>query len=241
MSIAASQGKVNCCSSMRALLLLAIVALCLVKFILQRQSSIWPFCQEFGLVFLSLQRMLLMCFAVWCGTLLFLRLRLHDLPLIGLLLASIAAYFVGYTNSWWVWDAVTILFSVSLGKGARVLLNTDCGSRNVKRRIGSKTRNPKLETRNFLLGLVMLLAVASWCQLDMTDSFYHGPRWMGLWNNPNTYGMLMGTGVALAIGLLPETRSSEVRSGEFFQSLLTPAATNHRFRCGGDDGGGFVV
>jgi O-antigen ligase len=36
----------------------------------------------------------------------------------------------------------------------------------------------------------------------MSDNPYHGPRWMGLWNNPNDYGMLMGLGVVLAIGLL---------------------------------------
>ncbi|HKW30920.1 MAG TPA: O-antigen ligase family protein [Verrucomicrobiae bacterium] len=58
----------------------------------------------------------------------------------------------------------------------------------------------------------MLLTFSVFWHLDMSDSFYHGPRWMGLWNNPNDYGMLMGAGVVLAIGLLAANQKSEVRS-----------------------------
>jgi O-antigen ligase len=36
----------------------------------------------------------------------------------------------------------------------------------------------------------------------MPANFYHGPRWTGLWNDPNIYGMLMGSGLVLATVLL---------------------------------------
>ena len=65
---------------------------------------------------------------------------------------------------------------------------------------------PASDLRIFLIGLVLLLAFASWWRMDASQNFYHGPRWMGLWNNPNDYGMLMGAGLLLAIGLLAAKR-----------------------------------
>ena len=108
---------------------------------------------------------------------------------------------------------------------------------------------------HFLVGLVLLLAFSSWWHLDMSNNFYHGPRWMGLWDNPNTYGMLMGAGVVLAIGLLAENLKSEKlkaetnqksgkRKAESFASLRSFAAnkmSDRSFYCGGDDGGRVVV
>jgi O-antigen ligase len=51
--------------------------------------------------------------------------------------------------------------------------------------------------------LVMLLALASVWNVNSTHIFeYHGhTRWSGPWDNPNIAGLLMGTGVALALGL----------------------------------------
>jgi len=43
---------------------------------------------------------------------------------------------------------------------------------------------------------------------------YHGPRWMGLWDNPNIYGMLMGAGVVLTAGLLLADRRWKMEDGE---------------------------
>jgi prepilin-type N-terminal cleavage/methylation domain-containing protein/prepilin-type processing-associated H-X9-DG protein len=193
-----SHGKVNFRNNMRYLFLLAIVALCLFKFTLQRQSSIWPFCQELGLVFLSLQRMLLVCLAVWCGTFLFLTFSLRDLLLVGLLVVAIIGYFISYATLPGV-DAFTLLAGVTLGKGARFAL---------------EARSQKSENRNLLVGLVVLLAFSAFWHLDMSDNFYHGPRWMGLWNNPNDYGMLMGAGLALAIGMLAEVKSWKMEDGQ---------------------------
>jgi O-antigen ligase len=58
--------------------------------------------------------------------------------------------------------------------------------------------------RRWFLGLLTLfLSAAAFCQTaDSIDYLYAGVRrWTGLWENPNTYGVLMGVGVVLAAGL----------------------------------------
>ena len=198
---------------MKPVLLLTTVSLCLLDYALHCDSNIF---RAFEVALLQTQWMLSVCLAVWCGTFLFLAFSLKDLPLIGLLLLAIVACFIGYETKP-LTDAITLLAGVTVGKGAALLLNTDCRVRSVKQEGSFEIRNPKSEIRNFLWGLVLLLALSSWWHLDMSDNFYHGPRWMGLWNNPNDYGLLMGVGMALAIGLLavsPKSRVQSPQSGE---------------------------
>jgi hypothetical protein len=185
-------------SGIRVALALAIVAFSLFEFLLQRQSCV---ISEYVSVFLSLQWILLVCLAVWCGVFLFLTFSLNDLPLIGLLLIAITTYFVGIAARS-ATDAYVLLAGVTLGKGARLLLK------------GESTFVPlwrdKSAIENFLVGLVGLLAFSSWWHLHMSGNFYLGPRWMGLWDNPNDYGMLMGAGLTLAIGLLAGRQKEEL-------------------------------
>lgn len=48
--------------------------------------------------------------------------------------------------------------------------------------------------------LLFLLAASALYQPGASNFQYHAvPRWSGLWNNPNLYGLLMGVGVILAI------------------------------------------
>jgi O-antigen ligase len=97
-------------------------------------------------------------------------------------------YAADYATACQTTFALTLLTGITLGKMARLFL-----SRSYQYHV--------------VLCFVVLLAATSWCHLDMTNGFYpsyHGPRWMGLWNNPNTYGMLMGAGFILSICLLVE-------------------------------------
>jgi len=206
---------------------LAIVSVCLLGYVLNFQSGIF---HELQAALLSLQWMLLACLTIWCATFLFLTFRLNVLPLVGLLVIAIVAYFIG-TPDHPTTDALILLAGVTMGRGARFALAADCrwqmadGENNLesgKRKAESEnlsTLTPSLshptgEGENksahvachsslitFLFGLVGLLAFASWWHLDMAGA-YHGPRWMGLWDNPNIYGILMGAGVVLATGLL---------------------------------------
>ncbi len=193
-------------SGIKVTLLLAIVAFCLFEYALHRQSGLF---QEFEETLLSLQWMMLVCLAIWCGAFLFLTFNLTDLPIVGLLLIAIAAYFICYATFWLETDALTFLAGMTLGRGACFALE----SRSQRPEISNtlKIRNPKSEIRNFLVGLVLLLAFSSWWHLGMSDNFYHGPRWMGLWDNPNIYGMLMGAGVVLTAGLLADRRLEDTR------------------------------
>ena len=200
---------------------LAIVAGCLFGNVLHHQSGIF---REFQAALLSVQWMLLACLAIWCSTFIFLTFSLKDLPLIGLLLIAIFAFFIGNASSQPALDAIVLLAGVTLGRGTQFLLQS--GKRKAESGNGSNEEvrmkneefgntleivNLKSAIVNFLAGLVLLLAFASWWHLDIAHNFYPGTRWTGLWDNPNIYGMLMGAGVVLAIGLLTENRKAESR------------------------------
>ncbi len=176
-----------------------IVIVCLFGNVLNSQSGIY---REFQAALLSLQWILLVCLALWCGTFLFLTFSRRDLLLIGLLLIAIVTSFIAVSPAT---DAITLLAGVTLGKGMYFAL-----SANGKWKIENGENSSEIV--NFFIGLVILPAFASWWHLKMVGNYYHGPRWMGLWDNPNTYGMLMGAGVLLATGLLVASLKSTVQS-----------------------------
>jgi O-antigen ligase len=185
-------------SGIKVALLLTITALCLFEFMLHRQSG---FFRKSEAALLSLQWMLLVCIAVWCGSFLFLSFGVKDLPLIGLLLIAVIAYFISNSG-----DAIILLFAMTLGRGASFALR----------------QNEEGEIQkivNFLAGVVILLAFSSWWHIKIFGA-YHGPRWMGLWNNPNIYGMLMGAGVVLAIGLRARRKNEEGRMQKWRAIIL---------------------
>ena len=247
----------------KPIILLAIVALFLLESVLNRQSEVF---QKFEFAIFALQWTPLFCLAVWCGAFFFLTYGLQDLPLIGLLLVAMAAYFMATRLAT---DSIMLLLGVTLGKGTSFALKG--GRQKVKNENGYKLRVANSELQMFLLGLICFLTIASWWNLDMPGP-YHGPRWMGLWNNPNDYGLLMAVGVTLAIGLLVRNLKSEKLKAEierptqaesadgadgrrFFhvfnprksaksadreqcQGLLTSSPTCYSFDCSGDDGGG---
>jgi hypothetical protein len=221
------------CHQMKMLLkltlLLAMMVFLLFGFVWYRQSGIFRECEA---ALLSLQWMLLACLAVWCGSFLLLTFNLKDLPLVGLLLIAIIAYFIGYVAASPATDAIILLACVTLGKGARFFLksgkrkaesgnisNVECGTRIAE--CVSEFRTPNSELRIFLVGLVLLLTFSSWWHLDMAHNFYPGTRWTGLWDNPNDYGMLMGAGLVLTIGLLSQNLKSEKLKAEIKRGAET--------------------
>lgn len=162
-----------------------MVALCLFEFVLYRH---WDGFQAFESAILQTGWMLLVCLTVWGSAFFFLTFQLKDLCLIGLLAIAILTYAIDYARYSAV-DVLVLLFGATLGRAMRLALK-------------NRKWNSAGGIRNFLIGLVLLLAFSSWWHLDMANNVYHGPRWMGLWNNPNDYGILMSAGTLLAIGLL---------------------------------------
>ena len=182
----------------RTALVTLLLAMCLWGYVLRRQSGIYCECEA---AMLSLQWMLLVCLAVWCGCFLFLTFGLGDLPLIGLLLVAITAFFMASGPAP---DAITLLAGVTLGRFAFVLLRFDEEGNS------SESWSSEFGVRSFLIGLVLLLAFSSWWHLNVANYFYQGLRWTGLWENPNIYGMLMGAGLVLTIGLLTQNLKAEI-------------------------------
>ena len=154
------------CHEMKALIkpvpLLAIVALCLFEFVLRRESDAF---REFEVALASLQWMLLVCIAVWCGTFLSLMFGFRDLPLTGPFLIAIAASFITYVVSQPATDAIILFGELDAREGGAL--------RTEKQKAESGN---DLEIGKFLIGLVVLLASASWWHLEMKNNFYHGPR-----------------------------------------------------------------
>jgi hypothetical protein len=184
--------------------LLAVLTLCLLEFCLRRSISL---VHEFEAVLFSLQGMVLSCLVIWSGTFIFLTLRMLDwLLVIFLLIAGTFYCFAQHPVS----DAPLLIFGVMLGKCAFVLLRCNKG--------GNPADRPAYHSSpvTFSSGLVLLLAFSSFWHLDMSNNYYHGPRWMGLWDNPNTYGMLMGSGGALAAGLLAANAKLKIKNSKLF-------------------------
>jgi len=153
--------------------------------------------------------MLLVCIIVWCGTFVFPTFTLNDLPLIGLLLIAMSAFFISQAVSRPAVDAIILLAGVTFGKGAGFFLKAEDRGQKTEQSTGIR---PPASVLYFLVGLVLLLAFGSLRHFDVAHNFYPGTRWTGLWENPNTYGMLMAAGVVLATGLLAASLKSTVHS-----------------------------
>lgn len=176
--------------------------------------------------FLSLQSLLLVCLVVWCITLIFLNFHWRDLLLVGLLFVAIFQFYAGPSGFPRTADVLFLFSGVTLGKGTQFLLKR--GNRKAERsHYQNAERVFQREIfRIFMVAFVGLIAFSAWWHLDMAGP-YHGPRWMGLWDNPNDYGMLMGTGVVISIGLLDQRlktqivkRKLERESGNFLLRFL---------------------
>jgi O-antigen ligase len=215
-----------------SVLLFAVFLFCFVEFMLRCQSGIF---REWERAFLSFQWLLTVCLAIWCGNFLIFTFKLHDLPLIGLLLIASIAYLAGYAARPAI-DAPNFLMGVTLGKGASWAFKSERKMQNTEVQDALNLCHPPSAILNFPGGVLGLLVCATCWHLDMSGNFYHGPRWMGLWDNPNTYGMLMAAGFTLAIGLfaarakngmwkkrkLLEGRKAESeKSGNFFLRTMS--------------------
>jgi len=201
---------INWRGGIKVMLALTIVAFCLFEFVLRRQSGVLG---EVEAALVEMQWMLLVCLAVWCGTFSLLAFSTNDLPLIGLLLLAVVAYFNGHAASPGT-DTITLLAGVTLGRGAAYLLKskkpTTTGGQLPLLSEGAaeiEVRSQKPEAGNNGVALivfvfVVLLTVASMWRPDGVLVFgYRGnARWDGPWDNPNIFGLLMGTGFALATG-----------------------------------------
>jgi O-antigen ligase len=111
--------------------------------------------------------------------------------LVGGISISLIAYAFNFPPST---QALTLLAGAVLGQGMAVM------AIRARRRLGFKSKNETVEV--IITILVIFLGFASMWKLDEAKifDFRDHARWSGPWDNPNIYGVLMGTGAALAIG-----------------------------------------
>src|SRR5208282_30340 len=129
-----------------------------------------------------------------------------ELCLLGLLAVAALAYAFNYTQAVKSTHALTLLGAAALGQGAGVW-----ALRSPK----SNVQSPKSAEGTVVGALTFLLVVAAVWQAEAGHLFqYRGQgRWSGPWDNPNTFGVMMGVGVVLTLGSL---RSSQ-KSLKFFE------------------------
>jgi O-antigen ligase len=130
-----------------------------------------------------------------------------ELWLLGMLAVAAVAYALDYPGAAQSTQALTLLGGAMIGQGAAFW----------------ESRKQKAESRNggggTVLALIILLAGAAVWQVEAGHLFqYRGQaRWAGPWDNPNTFGVLMGAGAVLAIGLLAsgkaESRKQKAEMG----------------------------
>jgi O-antigen ligase len=207
---------------------LAILAFFLSEYVLSHESFILG---QFFTKVLSLQWVLLALIMVWLGVLIILDFSIDDLPLVGL--AAITVAFLLRSGAVRInLDAFVLIFGMTIGRTMRFLFRQKTLWKNEgppqPDKIMSQTNfgpaailfHPNSGAYYFVVGLILLLAIASCCQLHVPNPFYNGPRWMGIWDNPNEFGMLMGAGVVLAVGLLATPGHEEGKRKNWLTIIL---------------------
>ncbi|MGO8931113.1 MAG: O-antigen ligase family protein [Limisphaerales bacterium] len=152
----------------------------------------------------------------------------------GFILLGAVAYAVDYAQAVRSTEALTLVGAAMIGQGAGLWESrkqrverrngegegpksnvqspkpTECGVWNAEWRI-AKCRSTGDE---IVLALIVLLVGAAVWQAEPGHLFkYQGQaRWSGPWENPNTFGMLMGVGVVLAVGRLVQSLKPKVQS-----------------------------
>ena len=111
--------------------------------------------------------------------------------LAGFCFINAARYASNYSSSL---QAVTMLGGAAIGQGMGLWA-------------GDRSRNSKtLTAHNMMAWLVYILIVqlalaSAWQTSNRFYSYHRHVRWSGLWDNPNTLGLLMAAGIVLAFGV----------------------------------------
>jgi hypothetical protein len=172
----------------------AILIICLFADALRHHSSFGGLLSVFEVILQpENQWMLFVLVSIWCLTFLYFESSLKDLWLTGSLLVGVSVYFVNYATASQFNSALIFLVGVTLGKGVCLYL--------------MQVRFRRIEYITFCL--VILLIISSCYTLDNATNYYRShTRWSGPWDNPNIFGLLMGTGIVLAVGQFVQSLTS---------------------------------
>ncbi|HEX5221416.1 MAG TPA: O-antigen ligase family protein [Verrucomicrobiae bacterium] len=149
--------------------------------------------------------------------------------MLGFVLLVLLRYVVDYANAAKSLQVVVLLAGIVMGKGVALWVAWAKRPLTPSLSPSEGERVSAGRVRGILSILVFLLAVAALWQPEIGMEFhYRGiPRWKGVWDNPNTYGLLMGVGAILAVGLLvPSSRFQSPNCGSAACRFLSPV-TRH--------------
>jgi len=137
-----------------------------------------------------------------------------DFWLVGLVALVLLRYAVDYANAAKSLQVVVLLTGIVVGKGAALWTAWPKRPLTLSLSPSEGERVSAGRVRGTLCILAFLLAATALWQPALGMEFhYRGVRrWEGAWENPNTYGLLMGVGLVLALGLLVQNLASKVQS-----------------------------
>ncbi len=132
----------------------------------------------------------------------FFKLDNFNIWLVSAVWIAVMVYFLNYRAGAQSTAALVLLTGVTLGQGAGAWSEWR-GCKNIE------------VTRIVIYSLLALLFGASlwWGNYTGENPLYRGQaRWAGPWDNPNTYGLLMGTGLVLAVAQLIQSSDFNAQS-----------------------------
>jgi O-antigen ligase len=133
----------------------------------------------------------------------FWRLNAQESCLAAFLLLGVFSYIIIFPVSTQSTQLLLLCVGAALGKGAGVWASWW--------REYSTARGVNVTI--VILFILMLVFSFLWYPVPVNIFQYRGrARWSGLWNTPNTFGLLMGTGMILATGQLIQSLMSKIQS-----------------------------
>jgi O-antigen ligase len=137
---------------------------------------------------------LLVVVAFWSGVLLYHTFRRKDWLLVVLLFAVVLTSLRDALGSGQITDATLFLLGVSFGRGICLLVFNQNNPAN---------DHDNVRAVSWVMAcLVWLLAASTLWEFTTFNHFSFAVRWSGFWQNPNIFGMLIGTGLVLGMALL---------------------------------------
>lgn len=132
-----------------------------------------------------------------------------------LLVALVGAcvwYAAGYPGSIAHGDCVVLLLGMTIGQAIRTFRSVS-------------SENASIVMSTLMPALLVIFAVAALVRPNMGVAFYYRERlrWTGPWDNPNTFGLLMGIGLTLALGLLWKRRLMRQRFFSVEDAVAQPS------------------
>ncbi|HXI70044.1 MAG TPA: O-antigen ligase family protein [Verrucomicrobiae bacterium] len=180
-------------------------------------------CRESGT-----QWMLVFCLVCYHGVFLFLERRARsDTPYLrfsnpnvwlgAFILAVLLRYALTYETAMQSMQIPVLMAGIVFGKAISMWVGFSFKHRHLTPALSPiEAEREKMRRTFWIIGLlVCLLAGSALWQPESGISFsYHGiQRWSGVWDNPNFYGLLMGTGCILTIGQIFGMRRWKMEDG----------------------------